>query len=151
MRLTFSRGQPEGTGPQRGRWVVGQTAGARRILQSMGKESEHQDYTVEVKDRQIGLNPFRWAIYRTGWHRAVKRTASVYRTAEKCRIAGPQALRVYLSTGTVFAYKAPGDNADAVGITDDPNVIRALFLARDNGRSITGYTDDIGKIGWLDY
>ncbi len=60
-------------------------------------------------------------------------------------------LRVYVSTGTVFAYKAPGDNADAVGITDDPNVIRALFLARDNGRSITGYTDDIGKIGWLDY
>jgi len=97
MRLTFSRGQPEGIGPQRGRWVVGQAARARRILQSMGKESEHQDYTVEVKDRQIGLNPFRWAIYRTGWHRAVKRTASVYRTAEKCRIAGTQALREFLS------------------------------------------------------
>ncbi len=49
----------------------------------MGKESEHQDYTVEVKDRQIGLT--------------VKRTASVYRTAEKCRIAGTQALREFLS------------------------------------------------------
>ncbi len=93
----IQQGQPEGTGPQRGRWVVGQTAGARRILQSMGKDSEHQDYTVEVKDRQIGLNPFRWAIYRTGWPRAVKRTASVYRTAEKCRIAGTQALREFLS------------------------------------------------------
>ena len=41
--------------------------------------------------------------------------------------------------------------ADAVGITDDPNTVHALFLARDHGRSITGYTDNSGKIGWLDY
>lgn len=60
-------------------------------------------------------------------------------------------LRVYVSTRTVFAYKAPGTNADAVGSTDDPNTIHALFLARDNGRSIMGYTDDNGSIGWLDY
>ena len=63
----------------------------------MGKESEHQDYLVEVKDRHIGLNPFKWAIYRAGWPRAVKRAASVYRTAEKCRIAGTQALREFLA------------------------------------------------------
>ena len=56
-----------------------------------------------------------------------------------------------VSTRTVFAYKAPGGNADAVGITDDPNTVHALFLARDHGRSITGYTDNSGKIGWLDY
>ncbi len=60
-------------------------------------------------------------------------------------------LRIYVSTRTVFAYKAPGGNADAVGITDDPNTVHALFLARDHGRSITGYTDNSGKIGWLDY
>jgi hypothetical protein len=62
----------------------------------MGEESGHHDYTVRVKDRRIGLNPYRWAIYREGWPRAVKRAASVYRTAEKCRIAGTQALRGFL-------------------------------------------------------
>jgi hypothetical protein len=60
-------------------------------------------------------------------------------------------LRLYASTRTVFAYKAPGTNADGVGTTDDPNIIHALFLARDNGRSIIGYSDTSGKIGWLDY
>jgi hypothetical protein len=45
-------------------------------------------------------------------------------------------LRIYHSPGRVFAYKAPGTNADQVGFTDDPNLIR--FLARDNGRSILG-------------
>jgi hypothetical protein len=60
-------------------------------------------------------------------------------------------LRIYRSSGTVIAYKAPGHNADAVGDADDPNIIRALFLARDNGRPITGYTDSSGHIGWLDY
>jgi len=49
------------------------------------------------------------------------------------------------------AYKAPGTNSDGVGTTDDPNIIRALFLARDNARVITGYTDNSGRIGWLDY
>ncbi len=39
----------------------------------------------------------KWAIYRAGWPRAVKRAASVYRTAEKCRIAGTQALREFLA------------------------------------------------------
>ena len=58
-------------------------------------------------------------------------------------------LRIYI--GTVFPYTAPGDNDDDVGFTDDPNIIHALFLARANGRSITGYTNNSGKIEWLDY
>jgi hypothetical protein len=60
-------------------------------------------------------------------------------------------LRIYHSTGRVFAYKAPGHNSDGVGMTDDPNIIHALFLSRDNGRPITGYSDNSGFIGWLDY
>ena len=60
-------------------------------------------------------------------------------------------LRIYHSTGLVFAYKAPGANANQVGVTDDPNLIRALFLARDNGRFIWGYTYDDGSIGFIDY
>ncbi len=68
-----------------------------RIFPSMGDEPEHQNYTVRVKDRLIGLNPYKWAIYRAGWPRAVKSAASVYRTAEKCRIAGTLALREFLS------------------------------------------------------
>jgi hypothetical protein len=59
-------------------------------------------------------------------------------------------LRIY-APQTVFAYTAPGHNDDQVGITDDPTIIHALFLARDNGRSITGATDNNGKIIWLDY
>lgn len=63
-------------------------------------------------------------------------------------------LRVYdnqTSNGKVFAYKAPGNNADYVGNSDDPNIVNALFLARGNGRTITGYTDANHRIGWLDY
>jgi hypothetical protein len=64
-------------------------------------------------------------------------------------------LRTYdqpASTGNkVLAYKAPGSNSNYVGYSDDPHIIRALFLARDNGRSITGYTNPKCKIEWLDY
>ncbi len=60
-------------------------------------------------------------------------------------------LRIYASDGTVIAYKAPGHNSDAVGDTDDPNIIQALFLSRDNGRPVMGYTDSHSRIGWLDY
>ncbi|HEV7859080.1 MAG TPA: hypothetical protein VGO91_10730 [Pyrinomonadaceae bacterium] len=64
-------------------------------------------------------------------------------------------LRIYDqpdSTGKkVFAYVAPGSNSDYIGYSDDPNVINALFLARDNARSITGYTNANCKIEWLDY
>ncbi len=68
----------------------------RAHIVRMGEESGHQ-YTIRVKDRHIGLNPFRWAIYRAGWPVAVKRAASVYKTAEKCRIAGSKALREFLA------------------------------------------------------
>ena len=64
-------------------------------------------------------------------------------------------LRVYDQPGStgkkVFAYVAPGHNANYVGWSDDPNVIHALFLARDNGQSITGYTNASCRIEWLDY
>lgn len=60
-------------------------------------------------------------------------------------------LRIYHSNGRVFAYKAPGTNADQVGFTDDPNLIRALFLARDNARSIFGVTSADGSIDFIDY
>jgi hypothetical protein len=42
-------------------------------------------------------------------------------------------LRIYRSSGTVIAYKAPGHNADAVGDADDPNIIRALFWRETMG------------------
>ncbi|MGA8960488.1 MAG: hypothetical protein WB475_09775 [Pseudolabrys sp.] len=58
-------------------------------------------------------------------------------------------LRVYSSTGMVQAFESPGTNDDLVGFTNDPNIIRALFLARDNGRPIWGYSDS--GIEWLDY
>jgi hypothetical protein len=58
-------------------------------------------------------------------------------------------LRVYSPTGMVQAFKSSGTNNDLVGFTNDPNIIRALFLARDNGRPIWGYSDS--SIEWLDY
>jgi hypothetical protein len=64
-------------------------------------------------------------------------------------------LRIYdqpASTGKkVFAYLSPGNNSDYVGCSDDPNMIKALFLARDNGNSIQGYTNSKCRIEWLDY
>ena len=64
-------------------------------------------------------------------------------------------LRVYDQPGTtgkkVFAYVSPGTNDDYVGYSDDPNVIQALFLARDNGNSIQGYTNPQCRVEWLDY
>jgi hypothetical protein len=58
-------------------------------------------------------------------------------------------LRLYAS-GLVYAFKAPGNNDNLIGTTDDPNMVRALFLARDNARQIVGYTEN-AKILWLDY
>jgi hypothetical protein len=75
---------------------------------------------IEVVDASIGV-----------WHGSIAR------------------LRVYSSTGMVQAFKAPGTNDDLVGFTNDPNIIRALFLARDNGRPIWGYSGP--RIEWLDY
>jgi hypothetical protein len=85
---------------------------------------------------------------RTKIGRAANRTPGISRGAWSGSIAR---LRIYHSTGLVFAYKAPGANANQVGVTDNPNLIRALFLARDNGRFIWGYTYDDGSIGFIDY
>jgi hypothetical protein len=64
-------------------------------------------------------------------------------------------LRVYDQPGStgkkVFAYLEPGANANYVGWSDDKNVVRALFLARDNSRGIMGYTNENCRIEWLDY
>ncbi len=64
-------------------------------------------------------------------------------------------LRIYdqpASTGKkVFVYLAPGANSDYVGYTDDPNMIKAVFLARDNGRGVQGYTNASCRIEWMDY
>ena len=64
-------------------------------------------------------------------------------------------LRIYDQPGStgkkVFAYVAPGANSDYVGYSDDPNMIHALFLARDNEKSIQGYTNPQCRIEWLDY
>lgn len=59
-------------------------------------------------------------------------------------------LRIY-NDGRVFAYKAPGHNIDYIGHTTDSNMINALFMARNSGNSVTGYTDNLCKIVWLDY
>ena len=85
---------PIGLGPRLDRGLVFGTGSAHML--SMGAEPE-QHYTVKVKDRHIGLNPYKWAIYRASWPRAVKSAASVYGTAEKCRTAGTLALREFLS------------------------------------------------------
>src|SRR5262249_16648640 len=61
-------------------------------------------------------------------------------------------LRLYRSNpGLVYAFKSPGTNDNFIGTTDDPDMVRALFLARDNGRTIWGYSDDNQGIVWLDY
>ena len=64
-------------------------------------------------------------------------------------------LRIYDQPGTtgkkVFAYVSPGHNKNYVGYSDDPNIIHALFLARDNGNTIGGYTNSKCKIEWIDY
>ena len=64
-------------------------------------------------------------------------------------------LRVYDQPATtgkkVFAYLSPGSNSNYVGYSDDPNMIKALFLARDNGNGIQGYTNSKCRIEWIDY
>ena len=64
-------------------------------------------------------------------------------------------LRVYDQPGStgkkVFAYVAPGNNKNYIGYTDDPTMIKALFLARNNENTIQGYTNSSCRIEWLDY
>jgi hypothetical protein len=64
-------------------------------------------------------------------------------------------LRIYDQPGStgnkVFAYVAPGHNTNYVGYSEDPNVIQALFLARDNGNAVQGFTNAQCRIEWMDY
>jgi hypothetical protein len=64
-------------------------------------------------------------------------------------------LRIYDQPGStgnkVFVYLAPGANSNYVGYSADANMIHALFLARDNGNTVTGYTNNQCRIEWLDY
>ena len=64
-------------------------------------------------------------------------------------------LRIYDQPGTtgkkVFAYVFPGENKHYIGYTDDPNMIHAGFLARNNENAIQGYTNSKCRIEWLDY
>jgi hypothetical protein len=64
-------------------------------------------------------------------------------------------LRIYDQPATtgkkVFAYLSPGNNSNYVGYSDDPNMIKALFLARDNGNEIQGYTNSKCRIELIDY
>ena len=59
-------------------------------------------------------------------------------------------LRFYASQQWIQAFLAPGNNNNLIGTTTDPTMIKALFLARDNGRVIEGYTAS-GVIGFIDY
>jgi hypothetical protein len=62
----------------------------------MDEDFERRDYTIRVTHGSREPNPYKWQIFRAGRHAAVKRAASVYRTAEKCRLAGEQALKEIL-------------------------------------------------------
>jgi hypothetical protein len=59
-------------------------------------------------------------------------------------------LRFYASQQWIQAFLAPGSNDNLVGTTTDPILIKALFLARDNGRVIFGYTAN-NEIQFIDY
>jgi len=64
-------------------------------------------------------------------------------------------LRIYDQPGStgkkVFAYVSPGANTNYVGYSEDPNMIEALFRARDNGNAVQGYTNAQCRIEWMDY
>ena len=59
-------------------------------------------------------------------------------------------LRYYASQQIVHVFLDPGYNDNWIGTTTDPTMIKALFLARDNGRWILGYTGD-DVIEFIDY
>ena len=58
-------------------------------------------------------------------------------------------LRWY-SGETLHAFLAPGSTDNWIGTTDDPTMMQALFLARDNGRWVLGYTGN-NVISFIDY
>jgi hypothetical protein len=59
-------------------------------------------------------------------------------------------LRYYASQQIVHVFLDPGLNDNWIGTTTDPTMIKALFLARDNGRGILGYTGN-DVIEFIDY
>ena len=59
-------------------------------------------------------------------------------------------LRFYASQQWIQAFLAPGNNDNLIGTTTNPILIKALFLARDNGRVISGYTAN-NEIQFIDY
>jgi hypothetical protein len=59
-------------------------------------------------------------------------------------------LRFYASQQWVQAFLAPGNNNNLIGTTTNPILIKALFLARDNGGVILGYTAN-NVIEFIDY
>ena len=59
-------------------------------------------------------------------------------------------LRFYASQQWIQAFLAPGNNDSLVGTTNNPTLMKALFLARDNGRVISGYTAN-NEIQFIDY
>jgi hypothetical protein len=60
-------------------------------------------------------------------------------------------LRFYDSSQWVQAFLAPGNNDNLIGTTNNPTLMKMLFLARDNGRVIEGYTSNGGVMGFIDY
>jgi len=59
-------------------------------------------------------------------------------------------LRFYTYQEWVQAFLAPGNNDNLIGTTNNPTLIKMLFLARDNGRAISGYTPN-NEIQFIDY
>jgi hypothetical protein len=59
-------------------------------------------------------------------------------------------LRFYDSSQWVQAFLAPGNNDNLIGTTNNPTLMKMLFLARDNGRVIEGFTAN-NVIGFIDY
>jgi len=72
---------------------------------------------------------------------------SPYTAAWTGRIAR---LRYYISQQMVYAYLDPGYNDNYIGATTDSTMIKALFLARDNGRVVSGYTAN-DQLVFIDY
>ena len=58
-------------------------------------------------------------------------------------------LRWY-SGQVLHVFLVPGTTADWIGTTTDPTMMKALFLARDNGRWVDGYTGN-NVLSFIDY
>ena len=104
----------------------------------MGKEAKSSAAPVDIRRMLPAIEPnISLNIADAVWHGIIKRL----RIYDQSQSAGNK----------VFAYLAPGNNENYIGWSSDPNVIHALFLACDNGRQVTGYTNAQYKIEWMDY